>query len=99
MFLFLNQKICCGYPNPSQLNGSFEHPKRMFKLKVKKNSQISAKILNWPLAFKMYMCWLCVTAAFLFFEYTITLSGSVLNFEISKNYLSAVFDLTRSVLN
>ena len=33
-FLFLNQNICCGYrlKEPSQLDGSFEHPKRMFKL-------------------------------------------------------------------
>ena len=32
-FIFLNQNICCGYSKePSQGDGSFEHPKRMFKL-------------------------------------------------------------------
>ena len=31
-FLSLNQNICCGYANePSQWDGSFEHPKHMFK--------------------------------------------------------------------
>ena len=30
---FLNQNICCGYSKePSQWDGSFEHPKHMFKL-------------------------------------------------------------------
>ena len=29
-FLFLNQNICCGYSKePSQWDGSFEHPKHM----------------------------------------------------------------------
>ena len=33
IFLFLNQNICCGYSKePSQCDGSFEHPKHMFKL-------------------------------------------------------------------
>ena len=33
MYLFLNQNICCGYSKePSQLDGSFEHPKHMLKL-------------------------------------------------------------------
>ena len=32
-FLFLNQNICYGYSKePSQWDGSFEHPKHMFKL-------------------------------------------------------------------
>ena len=32
-FLFLNQNICCGYSKePSQWDGSFEHPKHMLKL-------------------------------------------------------------------
>ena len=36
-FLFLNQNICCGYSNePSQWDGSFEHPKQMFRLLGKK---------------------------------------------------------------
>ena len=36
-FLFLNQNICCGYlKEPSQSDGSFEHPTHMFKLMDKK---------------------------------------------------------------
>ena len=36
-FLFLNQNICCGYSKePSQRDGSFEHPKHMFVLLGKK---------------------------------------------------------------
>ena len=36
-FLFLNQTICCGYSKePSRYDGSFEHPKHMFKLMGKK---------------------------------------------------------------
>ena len=36
-FLCLNQNICCGYSKePSRWDGSFEHPKRMFKLIDKK---------------------------------------------------------------
>ena len=32
-FLLLNQTICCGYSKePSRWDGSFEHPKHMFKL-------------------------------------------------------------------
>ena len=37
IFLFLNQNICFGYSKePSQWDGSFEHPKQMFKLIDKK---------------------------------------------------------------
>ena len=37
IFLFLNQNICCGYSKePSQRDGSFEHPKHMLKLMGKK---------------------------------------------------------------
>ena len=37
IFLFLNQNICCGYSKePSQRDGSFEHPKQMLKLMGKK---------------------------------------------------------------
>ena len=37
IFLFLNQNICCGYSKePSQGDGSFEHPKHMLKLMGKK---------------------------------------------------------------
>ena len=33
IFFFLNQNICGGYSKePSQLDGSFEHPKHMLKL-------------------------------------------------------------------
>ena len=36
-FLFLSQNICCGYSKElSQRDGSFEHPKQMFKLMDKK---------------------------------------------------------------
>ena len=36
-FLFLNQNICYGYSKePSHWDGSFEHPKHMFKLMDKK---------------------------------------------------------------
>ena len=36
-FFFLNQNICCGYSKePSQWDGSFEHPKYMLKLMGKK---------------------------------------------------------------
>ena len=37
IFLFLNQNRCCGYSKePSQWDGSFDHPKHMFKLMDKK---------------------------------------------------------------
>ena len=37
IFLFLNQNICCGYSKePSQGDGSFEHPKHMLKFMGKK---------------------------------------------------------------
>ena len=51
IFLFLNQNICCGYSKePSQWDGSFEHPKHMFKLMGKKIMAILRKLclLNWP---------------------------------------------------
>ena len=36
-FLFLHQNICCGYSKePSQWDGSFEHPKHILKLMGKK---------------------------------------------------------------
>ena len=42
-FLFLNQNICCGYSKePSQWDGSFEHPKHMFRVL---NKKIIAKII------------------------------------------------------
>ena len=37
IFLFLNQNICCGYSKePSRWDGSFEHPKQVFKVMDKK---------------------------------------------------------------
>ena len=50
-FLFLSQNICCGYSKePSWWDGSFEHPKHMFKLMDKKIIAILRKLflLNWP---------------------------------------------------
>ena len=45
IFLFLNQNICCGYSKePSQRDDSFEHPKLMFELVVKKLFTILQKI-------------------------------------------------------
>ena len=49
-FLFLNQNICCGYSKePSQRDGSFEHPKHMFKLTGKEiNTNLGTQtILIW----------------------------------------------------
>ena len=49
-FLFLNQNICCGYSKErSQWDGSFEHPKHMFKLMDKEiNAILGAQtILIW----------------------------------------------------
>ena len=41
IFLFLNQNICCGYSKEqSQWDGSFEHPKHMFKLMGKEINAI-----------------------------------------------------------
>ena len=40
-FLLLNQNICCGHlKEPSQWDGSFEHPKHMFKLMGKEINAI-----------------------------------------------------------
>ena len=50
-FLFLNQNIWCGYSKePSHWDGSFEHPKHMFKLMDKKIIAILRWqiLLNWP---------------------------------------------------
>ena len=45
-FLFLNQNICCGHSKePSHRDGSFEHPKHMFKLIGKKIFSILCS--NW----------------------------------------------------
>ena len=60
-FLFLNQKLCCGYSKElSRWEGSFEHPKHMFKQMDKKIIAIlhSKKLLNWPYAklLKLHGC-------------------------------------------
>ena len=48
IFLFLNKNICCGYSKePSQWDGSFEHPKHMLKLMGKK----IYTILRWNFLF------------------------------------------------
>ena len=52
-FFFRNQNICCGYSKePSQWDGSFEHPKHMFKLMAKEiNAILGAQtILIWTYA-------------------------------------------------
>ena len=48
LFLFLNQNICCGYSKePSQWDGSFEHPKHMLKIMGHK----ILTILRWKFLF------------------------------------------------
>ena len=50
IFLFLNQNICCGYSKElSRWDGSFEHPKHMFKVVDKKIIAIlrSKILLSW----------------------------------------------------
>ena len=45
IFLFLNQIICCWYSKePSQWDGSFEHPKHMLKLMGKKYLNFYAEV-------------------------------------------------------
>ena len=58
-FLFLNQNICCGYSKePSQWDGSFEHPKHMFKLIGKEINAIlgAQSILIWT-SISMWRYW------------------------------------------
>ena len=48
IFLFFNQNICCGYSKePSQWDGSFEHPKHMLIIMGKK----IFTILRWKFLF------------------------------------------------
>ena len=57
-FLFLNQNICCGYSKePSQWDGSIEHPKHKFKLMGKEiNAILGAQmILIWTYEFVSYL--------------------------------------------
>ena len=56
IFLFLNKNICCGYSQePCGLEGSFEHPKHMFKLMNKKKiATLHSKVLlNWSYTSKV----------------------------------------------
>ena len=53
VFSFLNQNICCGYSKePSQWDGSFEHPKHIIKLMGKDINAIlgALTILIWTYA-------------------------------------------------
>ena len=57
-FLFLNQNICCWYSKePSHQNGSFEHPKNMFKLMGKKIMTIvyTKILLRWTYGLVMML--------------------------------------------
>ena len=52
-FLLLNKNICCGCSKePSQWDGSFEHPRHMFKLMDREIIAILhwKTLLNWPYA-------------------------------------------------
>ena len=54
-FLFLSQNICCGYSKESsQLEGSFEHPKHMFKFMGKEINVIlgASTSSSGPMMFK-----------------------------------------------
>ena len=56
-FLFPNQSLCCGYSKePSQQDGSFEHPKHMFKLVSKKIFTIleTKSLFIWSYVFRAY---------------------------------------------
>ena len=58
-FLFLNQNTCCGYSKePYRCDGSFEHPKQMFKLMDKKMIAILRKLylLNCPYVITLICC-------------------------------------------
>ena len=53
IFLFLNQNVCCGYSKePSQWDGSFEHPKHMLELMGKK----IFTILRWNFFVYLNLC-------------------------------------------
>ena len=57
-FLFLNQNICCGYSKePSQWDGSFEHPKHMFKLMNKKINTLLGKLFCLTGPMKLHLLW------------------------------------------
>ena len=56
--LFQNQNICCGYSKePSQWDGSFEHPKHMLKIMGKK----TFTILRWKFFAYLNLCFYRIT--------------------------------------
>ena len=58
IFLFLNQNICCGYSKePSHWDGSYEHPKHMFKMMGKEIILGAQTILIWTYVIWWYEPW------------------------------------------
>ena len=82
IFSFLNQTICCGYSKElSQWDGSFEHPKHMFKLLVKKITRFFMHTTNLILTydfqtneknhFTLYSWFMDITIQFINFQYLV----------------------------
>ena len=65
ILLFLNQNIFCGYSKePSQWDGSFEHPKNMFKLMDKKIITILHTHNLFVFTYDVYMVDWCLDGSF-----------------------------------